>query len=89
MQSRTRITTPFSRTSTPDDVYDPWLAYGRSKTANVLFAIEAARRWAPDGIAANALMPGGIRTGLQRYQVENITPEIQAVFDVSASLLHR
>jgi NAD(P)-dependent dehydrogenase (short-subunit alcohol dehydrogenase family) len=47
--------------------YDPWLAYGQSKTANVLFAVEATTRWAADGIAVNALMPGGIRTGLQRY----------------------
>jgi NAD(P)-dependent dehydrogenase (short-subunit alcohol dehydrogenase family) len=47
--------------------YDPWLAYGQSKTANVLFAAEATRRWAGDGITANALHPGGIRTNLQRY----------------------
>jgi NAD(P)-dependent dehydrogenase (short-subunit alcohol dehydrogenase family) len=47
--------------------YDPWTAYGQSKTANVLFAVEAARRWADDGITANALMPGGIRTNLQRH----------------------
>ena len=47
--------------------YDPWLAYGQSKTANVLFAVEAARRWAGDGITANALNPGGIRTNLQRH----------------------
>ncbi|HVV20498.1 MAG TPA: oxidoreductase, partial [Pseudonocardiaceae bacterium] len=42
-------------------------AYGQSKTANVLFAVEATRRWADDGIFTNALMPGGIRTNLQRY----------------------
>ena len=47
--------------------YEPWSAYGQSKTANVLFAVEATKRWAGDGITANALMPGGIRTGLQRY----------------------
>ena len=47
--------------------YEPWLAYGQSKTANVLFAVEASTRWADDGITANALMPGGIRTNLQRY----------------------
>ncbi|KAB2390460.1 SDR family NAD(P)-dependent oxidoreductase [Actinomadura montaniterrae] len=47
--------------------YDPWLAYGQSKTANVLFAVEATRRWARDGITANALMPGAIYTGLQRH----------------------
>lgn len=61
--------------------YDPWLAYGQSKTGNVLLAVAAATRWASDGITANALMPGGIRTGLQRPQLANITPEIQAVFD--------
>jgi NAD(P)-dependent dehydrogenase (short-subunit alcohol dehydrogenase family) len=47
--------------------YEPWLAYGQSKTANVLFAVEATRRWSGDGIYVNALMPGGIRTNLQRY----------------------
>ncbi|MFI7605013.1 SDR family NAD(P)-dependent oxidoreductase [Micromonospora sp. NPDC049366] len=47
--------------------YDPWLAYGQSKTANVLFAVEATRRWADDGIFTNSLMPGAIRTNLQRY----------------------
>ncbi|MBB5153312.1 SDR family NAD(P)-dependent oxidoreductase [Saccharopolyspora phatthalungensis] len=47
--------------------YDPWLAYGQSKTANVLFAVEATRRWAGDGITANALMPGAIYTDLQRH----------------------
>jgi NAD(P)-dependent dehydrogenase (short-subunit alcohol dehydrogenase family) len=48
--------------------YDPWLAYGQSKTANILFAVEAAKRWAADGIVANALNPGRIRsTNLGRY----------------------
>ena len=47
--------------------YDPFAAYGQSKTANVLFAVEAARRWADDGITANAVMPGGIATGLQKH----------------------
>ena len=47
--------------------YDPFAAYGQSKTANVLFAVEVSRRWADDGITANALMPGGILTALQRH----------------------
>jgi NAD(P)-dependent dehydrogenase (short-subunit alcohol dehydrogenase family) len=47
--------------------YDPFGAYGQSKTANVLFAVEATRRWASEGIFANALMPGGIATPLQRH----------------------
>jgi len=47
--------------------YEPWAAYGQSKTANVLFAVEGTKRWADDGIFINALMPGAIRTRLQRY----------------------
>jgi NAD(P)-dependent dehydrogenase (short-subunit alcohol dehydrogenase family) len=47
--------------------YDPVAAYGQSKRANVLFAVEAARRWARDGIAVNALMPGAVPTPLQRH----------------------
>lgn len=48
--------------------YDPWAAYSQSKTANILFAVEAAERWAPDHIAVNALNPGRIRdTGLGRH----------------------
>lgn len=47
--------------------YDPGLAYGQSKTANVLFAVEATKRWAADGVSANAVMPGGIWTNLQRH----------------------
>ncbi len=47
--------------------YDPQIAYAQSKTANSLFAVEATRRWADDGIVANAVNPGGIATGLQRH----------------------
>jgi NAD(P)-dependent dehydrogenase (short-subunit alcohol dehydrogenase family) len=47
--------------------YEPWLAYGQSKTANALFAVEATKRWADDGITVNALMPGAIRSNLQRH----------------------
>lgn len=47
--------------------YDAGTAYGQSKTANVLFAVEAQRRWGTDGITANACMPGGVWTQLQRH----------------------
>lgn len=47
--------------------YDRWAAYGQSKTANVLFAVEASKRWKADGITANALMPGSIATNLARH----------------------
>jgi NAD(P)-dependent dehydrogenase (short-subunit alcohol dehydrogenase family) len=58
--------------------YDPFLAYGQSKTANVLFAVETTRRWASDGITANALMPGGIRTNLQRYVSDEVLDRMRA-----------
>jgi NAD(P)-dependent dehydrogenase (short-subunit alcohol dehydrogenase family) len=48
--------------------YDPWAAYAQSKTANILFAVEAAKRWAADGIVVNALNPGRIAsTNLSRH----------------------
>jgi NAD(P)-dependent dehydrogenase (short-subunit alcohol dehydrogenase family) len=47
--------------------YQPWLAYAQSKTANVLFAVEATRRWSVDGIFATSHTPGYIRTNLQRH----------------------
>ena len=61
--------------------YDPWLAYGQSKTASVLFAVEATRRWGADGITANAVMPGGIRTELQRHQTGPEWEEIDRTYD--------
>jgi NAD(P)-dependent dehydrogenase (short-subunit alcohol dehydrogenase family) len=58
--------------------YDPWIAYGRSKTANVLFAVEFNRRHKASGVAATAVHPGGIQTELSRH----LTPEAtQALID--------
>ncbi|MGW2938962.1 SDR family NAD(P)-dependent oxidoreductase [Streptomyces sp. NPDC001156] len=57
--------------------YDPWLAYGQSKTANVLFAVEATRRWADDGITANALHPGGIWTNLTRHLPDDLRESLR------------
>ncbi|ALG13828.1 SDR family NAD(P)-dependent oxidoreductase [Kibdelosporangium phytohabitans] len=51
-------------------VYTPFLGYGQSKTANILFAVEATRRWADAGIFVNALHPGSIVTNLQRHVVQ-------------------
>ena len=47
--------------------YDPWVAYGRSKTANILFAVEFDRRHKGEGIRATAVHPGGIETELARH----------------------
>ena len=55
--------------------YDPMTAYGQSKTATVLLAVEATARWADDGITSNALNPGAIATGLQKHTGGLRTPE--------------
>src|SRR5262249_2285622 len=46
--------------------YEPFLAYGRSKTANILFAVEFDRRHRSPGVRAGAVTPGGIETELSR-----------------------
>src|SRR6202049_1069837 len=51
--------------------YEEFIAYGRSKTANVLFAVEFDRRHKARGVRATAVHPGGIRTELSRH----MTPE--------------
>ena len=50
--------------------YTEFGAYGRSKTANVLFAVEFDRRHKADGVRATAVHPGGIRTELGRHMTE-------------------
>jgi NAD(P)-dependent dehydrogenase (short-subunit alcohol dehydrogenase family) len=47
--------------------YEPFAAYGQSKTACVLLAVEITRRWSGDRIFANAVNPGAIATGLQKH----------------------
>jgi NAD(P)-dependent dehydrogenase (short-subunit alcohol dehydrogenase family) len=58
--------------------YDPWIAYGRSKTANVLFAVEFDRRHKGNGIRATAIHPGGIQTELSRHLTQEA---VQALID--------
>ena len=52
--------------------YTEFGAYGRSKTANILFAVEFDRRHRKKGVRATAVHPGVIRTELSRY----LTPEV-------------
>ncbi|MFC9653366.1 MULTISPECIES: SDR family NAD(P)-dependent oxidoreductase [unclassified Streptomyces] len=62
--------------------YEPFLGYGQSKSAVVLFAAEVVTRWAADGITANSLMPGGIKSPLQQYAFgEDMPDEARAVYD--------
>jgi NAD(P)-dependent dehydrogenase (short-subunit alcohol dehydrogenase family) len=52
--------------------YDRWQAYGQSKTANILFAVECDKRYANNGIRAFAVHPGGIvATGLAKYMSQD------------------
>src|SRR6202167_5642392 len=55
--------------------YDPLAAYGQSKTADALLAVEASRRWSGEGIYANALNPGASATGLQQHTGGLKTPK--------------
>ncbi|MFW6412593.1 MAG: SDR family NAD(P)-dependent oxidoreductase, partial [Oceanicaulis sp.] len=48
------------------DEYDKWKAYGRSKSANALFALELDSRYEAQGLTAYSVHPGGIMTDLQR-----------------------
>jgi NAD(P)-dependent dehydrogenase (short-subunit alcohol dehydrogenase family) len=78
LSSRGHLRSPvvFDDVNFSDRPYDPWLAYGQSKTANVLFAVAATQRWAGEGIYANAVHPGAIiETNLSRYSIE---PALQA-----------
>jgi NAD(P)-dependent dehydrogenase (short-subunit alcohol dehydrogenase family) len=58
--------------------YDPWQAYGRSKTANVLFTKELARRLGSRGLLAFSLHPGGISTELGRHLDDAMVAEMRA-----------
>lgn len=56
--------------------YSPSQAYGQSKTANILFAVEFDRRHKQRGVRATAVHPGGIQTELGRH----VTPEVMEEF---------
>jgi NAD(P)-dependent dehydrogenase (short-subunit alcohol dehydrogenase family) len=63
--------------------YAEFVAYGRSKTANVLFAVEFDRRHRTAGVRAAAVHPGGIQTELGRH----MTPEVRErlIADINAA----
>jgi NAD(P)-dependent dehydrogenase (short-subunit alcohol dehydrogenase family) len=60
--------------------YEPFVAYGRSKTANILLAVAFDKRHRDRGVRAAAVHPGGIRTELGRYaepgRIEKLVEEI-------------
>ena len=60
--------------------YEPFVAYGRSKTANILFAVAFDKRHRGRGVRAAAVHPGGIQTELGRYaepgRIEKVIAQI-------------
>ncbi|QDH33005.1 SDR family NAD(P)-dependent oxidoreductase [Porphyrobacter sp. YT40] len=58
--------------------YDPWISYGQSKTANVLFTVGLEERFAVLGIHAYAVHPGGIQTNLGRHMTPEMTEALMA-----------
>jgi NAD(P)-dependent dehydrogenase (short-subunit alcohol dehydrogenase family) len=60
--------------------YEPFVAYGRSKTANILFAVAFDQRHRGRGVRAAAVHPGGIKTELGRYadpgRIEKLVAQI-------------
>jgi len=65
--------------------YEPFVAYGRSKTANILFAVAFDKRHRDRGVRAAAVHPGGIQTELARHMesgalqalVENMNQQLE------------
>ncbi|KAE8142970.1 hypothetical protein BDV38DRAFT_234330 [Aspergillus pseudotamarii] len=60
-----------------EGIYEPWMAYGQSKTANIWTASEIERRYGSQGLHGFSVHPGGIRSGLQQY----VTKEQQDAWD--------
>jgi NAD(P)-dependent dehydrogenase (short-subunit alcohol dehydrogenase family) len=65
--------------------YEPWIGYGRSKTANVLFAVEFDRRHRDRGVRATAVHPGGIQTELARHMDEGQLAALVASINETAA----
>lgn len=58
--------------------YEPWIGYGRAKTANVLFAVELDRRYRDQGVRAFAVHPGAIMTELARHLTDETLGQMLA-----------
>jgi NAD(P)-dependent dehydrogenase (short-subunit alcohol dehydrogenase family) len=63
--------------------YEEFIAYGRSKTANALFAVEFDRRHKARGVRATAVHPGGIQTELGRYMTGEVRDRLIASINAS------
>lgn len=59
--------------------YEPFVAYGAAKTANVLHAVELDRRLRDRGVRAFAVHPGGIGTELARYMTPDVRKQMMSM----------
>lgn len=66
--------------------YEPFVAYAQSKAADVLLAVGISRRWAEDGISANACAPGFIHTNLARHLAAELM-QASGVMDADGNLI--
>ncbi len=62
--------------------YSRWRSYGRSKLANLLFAVELAKRFEGSERTANAVHPGVIRTNLGRH----LHPVMNAMYAATGAI---
>ncbi len=65
--------------------YDEFIAYGRAKTANVLFSVEFDRRHKARGVRAAAVHPGGIQTELGRHMTPDVIQRLMAMVGIDTS----
>ena len=64
--------------------YDPWLAYGQSKTTNALFALELEHRLSDRGVKSFSVHPGMIMTELGRHMTEESMAQMRAHIQAQA-----
>lgn len=64
--------------------YQPFVAYGRSKTANILYAVALDSRLKGRGVRATAVHPGGIQTELGRHLTPELMEQMRARLSLSA-----
>jgi len=69
--------------------YEKWSAYGQSKTANILFAVELDRRLRDRGVRANAVHPGVIQTELGRHMTLEDFEDLQRRAKERGASMHR
>ncbi|MDH4170021.1 MAG: SDR family NAD(P)-dependent oxidoreductase [Acidimicrobiia bacterium] len=56
--------------------YDAWISYGRSKSANALFALELARRMSDRDVVSYSVHPGMVATELARHMTEELMTQM-------------